>query len=525
MSQKISELSQVKIHLRNEKTKYNTQKKRALRFEERYKEEQRKNAVLNEQIQKLEEELIQVKQTNEEYARMIFRGKSKQDWSPSDEGTEKQAELQLDAHTSIFNEVKNKKRSKDSYKKALPKKKEIGMSRDHPVDGCQHCKLLFKETEYVKRYIEDISQSFVSKDSNKIIIEDVIERWFCKKCRRYSSGKPISTTPFTYGENIRMFINFQITVLKMSHSDVQTFLDILYNIQVSSWEITNILREEANILTPEHARIRKLITQQKWVHFDETGWLVRQDDWKDVGKYAWCMTGTETEDVLYSLWIWRWWWAVKRLAQNIEENAKDRREKKKEEAIIEFVWISDWYGWYTNKFEKHQLCWAHPYRKIKDLMESDTLNTTQKERVEKTHKAFKKIYQSVREFVQTENTKIDKNIPSTWEEKQDFKNKCIKKLETVLKIHTNDPKKLITYKKTMSKYIDKYFVCILVPWIPPDNNKAERALRHLVLKRKMSHGSVNAETAHMMSINYTVLLSWYRNSPRQFFDFYKAMRS
>jgi hypothetical protein len=33
----------------------------------------------------------------------------------------------------------------------------------------------------------------------------------------------------------------------------------------------------------------------------------------------------------------------------------------------------------------------------------------------------------------------------------------------IVKIHKNDPKKLITYKESLAKYSEKYFVCILIP--------------------------------------------------------------
>jgi hypothetical protein len=37
------------------------------------------------------------------------------------------------------------------------------------------------------------------------------------------------------------------------------------------------------------------------------------------------------------------------------------------------------------------------------------------------------------------------------------------KFEKIIQIHKNDPKKLITYKNTLAKYKEKYFVCILIP--------------------------------------------------------------
>ena len=252
--------------------------------------------------------------------------------------------------------------------------------------------------------------------------------------------------------------------------------------------------------------------------------LVRQDDSKDVWNYAWCMTWTETEDVLFDIWLSRWWWAVKRLAKNIKENEKERREKKIEEKIIEFVWISDNYWWYTNKFENHQLCWAHPDRKLRDLSESKSLDENKKKQAEKTSKAFSKLYKELREEIKKEEERIKKQIPSTEKEREKLKEKLKSKLSNIIKVHKEDPKKLVTYKTTIAKYIDKYFVCILIPWIPADNNKAERALRHLVLKRKMSNGSVNKSSAEFMSINYSVLLSMYWKCPRNLFSSYKIVR-
>lgn len=318
-----------------------------------------------------------------------------------------------------------------------------------------------------------------------------------------------------------MLVNFQATVLRLSYSLIQNFLKIVFNIEISSWEITNILEKEAQLLLPEYERIREEIRKQKWVHFDETGWLVREEE---EGDYAWCMTWTESEDVLYDLWMSRWWWMIKRLIQNIEENEKERKERKEEEQIINFVWISDWYWWYTNKFKFHQLCWAHPDRKIRELTEIKGLEEEKLERCKITSKDFSKLYKQIRDEIEKENKRIKNNLPSTEEQREELKEKLKKKLEKICKIHKNDPKKLITYKTTITKYIDKYFVCILLPWIPADNNKAERALRHLVLKRKISNWSVNKRSASFMSVNYSVLLSIYWKSPQQFFDIYKTIR-
>lgn len=508
MKQKLSKLAQANIHLRNEKIKYNNQKNRAIKFEKKYKEEKQKNAILEEKIKTLLQEKETDKHTIEEYQRMIFHKKSKTSHNET-------------AHKSIFNEAKNIKRTKNSYKKPLPTKQEITDSLEYKINRCPQCEEKLVHFKKYKKYIEDIDWAFVTQKTTKIVRENIIHSWYCNNCKSYKSIKPVPKSPIMFGENIRMFVNFQSTILKMSYSMIQNFLRIVYGIEISEGEIRNILAKEAEIIRPEYERIRDCITSQKWVHFDETWWLVQQEDDKN---YAWCMTGTETEDVLYEIWISRWWWAVKMLTQNIKENEEERKQKKQEEKIVKFVWISDWYPWYTNKFANHALCWAHPDRKIRDLSESKSLEPEKLERCKITHNEFSKLYRRVRSEIWKEEKRIKNNSPSHQIEREELRDKLLKKFEELTKIHKDDPKKLVNYKNTLSKYKEKYFVCILIPWIPADNNKAERSLRHLVLKRKNCNGSINENSARYMSINYSVLLSLYWKSPIQFFSKYKLIR-
>jgi len=128
MKQKISQLAQANIHLRNEKTKYENQKNRALKFEKLYKEEKQKSLELENEIKILKQEKETDKHTIEEYKRMIFHKKSKSNDS-----------INKANHKSIFNEVKNKKRSKQSYKKDLPKKSEIDFSFEYNISKCKFC--------------------------------------------------------------------------------------------------------------------------------------------------------------------------------------------------------------------------------------------------------------------------------------------------------------------------------------------------------------------------------------------------
>ena len=512
----ISELAKIKQQLRNEKTKYNNQRNRSKKYEELYKEEKQKNLEKDEIIKDLKQKEETSKQTIEEYQRMLFHKKSnKNKWNFNNTDSENKSD------DNSQKDKEKKKRDADSYQKKEPKDNEVTHENEYTICKCPECwDKLVNQKEYI-RFVEDLKNGFVSERRDKTVIKEKIWSWFCKKCRKYRSRKPISKIKVTYWENIRMFINFQITIVKMEYSIVKTFLKIIYGIEISEGEIRNILAKEALLLTPEYEKIRKRITSQKWVHFDETSRLVQQNP---ETKYAWLMAWTETSDALVDLWLSRGWWAVKILAQDIKENQLEKENKAESDLITKFVWISDWYWWYTNKFENHQLCWAHPNRKFRDLSESKSLDKEKLERCIITYKEFSKLYFKLRNEIRKEDINIEKWNASDKNKLKDLADKLMKKFIKITKIHKNDPKKLITYKESLAKYKEKYFVCILIPWIPADNNKAERSLRHLVLKRRMSHWSITNESARFMSINFSVLLSMYWRSHYEFFSNYKIIR-
>lgn len=161
MRKKISELAQANIHLRNEKTKYNNQKSRALKFEKLYKEEKQKNLELELKITELKKEKETDKQTIEEYKRIIFHKKSK---ICNKEIT----------HKSIFNEAKKIERSIESFKKRLPTKEEITSRIKYETTRCHTCNNPLIDIKTYKKYTEDIEAPFVAQQANKIVAEEII---------------------------------------------------------------------------------------------------------------------------------------------------------------------------------------------------------------------------------------------------------------------------------------------------------------------------------------------------------------
>jgi hypothetical protein len=87
--------------------------------------------------------------------------------------------------------------------------------------------------------------------------------------------------------------------------------------------------------------------------------------------------------------------------------------------------------------------------------------------------------------------KLREQLKRPFDEKrrQKVREKMIQEYQRVFVVHESDPRKLKTYKETALKECEKYFTCLENEGIPCDNNKAERILRPLVLKRKNCFGS------------------------------------
>jgi len=176
------------------------------------------------------------------------------------------------------------------------------------------------------------------------------------------------------------------------------------------------------------------------------------------------------------------------------------------------VGISDDYGAYKNSFAEHQLCWAHPQRKLRDVAESNEIEKEKKEQCERAYLQFSKLYKNIRQS-------LGNNISPY------LKRRFQTIFNHIAESHVLDPTPLSKIKSALRKNKEKYFTFLNHPGIPVDNNKAERALRHLVLKRRTSFGSKTQRGAETTSILASVILSLKWNDPENWFQKYLKLRT
>ena len=376
-------------------------------------------------------------------------------------------------HLSAITKQKQE-RTKGSYKRSIPTGDEVTEIREYQINKCPDCGDLLDKKEIKTFYVEDIVLP------KKTIIKNKVERGFCKICKKYHSRIQIPCAKVIIGENVKNQITYQTTILRLSYKQTQDDLKNSFNFKISSGEIDKVLTRKADFHRVDYEKLKEVIRKEKVIHFDETGDKVRDGD--GFRSYTWLMQGKDSPEVVFDK-------GKTRGGGNAVKLLKDSTA----------IGVTDDYGVYKNLFRNHQLCWAHLHRKFRDLAESKIIKS---EVLDVCQKAFKKeseIYSEIRGVVGRSDL--------TQEERGFLVIKFTGQLQKLSKPTKHDPKKLLTYKQTLSKNIHKYLTCIRFPNIPADNNQAERSLRHIVLKRKNSFGHISSRGAETSSILMSVFLT------------------
>lgn len=473
------------IDMRGFLSKNQRQKQIISRLKNENKKLRDENKNLKEEVKTIKLQLEQALLSIEELQRIIFGKKKRKD---DDDNNPDKMELP-DSRPP-------KRRPSSSYRRTIPKEDEITDYEDCHIDNCPGCGSQLTDFKIVVRYIEDILPLSEWFRALKRVTKKHITTGYCSHCRKRVSAEELRKQTVSIGENVGQFVVFTNIILRLSCSQIVDFLSGTIRFNISKGEIVNILERQAGKLRPEFERLRRGIRGQPGVHMDETSWKVQTDS-KAGGNYAWVMAGTQNTDTVFML-------------------GKNRGKGNAEELLgkdNEQVGISDDYGAYKNLFFKHALCWAHPHRKLRDLKDSGNLDADKKEHCKTVYSAFAGLYAKVKET--TEKPFVRKN-------RQRDKRQLMAEFEKIIIPHENEPVKLRKIKERLAEQKECYFTCITEPGIPADNNKAERSLRHLVLKRKNCYGSKTDKGAEIGSILYSVLLStWWRDKQNFFQNFEK----
>lgn len=394
-------------------------------------------------------------------------------------------------------------RSKDSYRRPLPPAGSVTTEVALPLPAACTCGGSFAPEKRAvhQRFVEDIPLPELTPGYQaRLVTKYVIERGICLACGKATVGgnRDLGGAQVALGPNVRLLVCHLISVVGMSYSQVTGLLLSLYGLAVSKAELVNMLRTQHIAWTPSYNRLEASIRAAPVVHADETPWPIQ--DLQGAG-YAWVLAETSSPKVCFALEQSRG--TVH--AQTLFGQGTDHP--------FAGVRISDDYGTYRNPElpGTQQLCWAHLYRTIRDLRYNDKLPAEQLPHVTQWYASFAGIYQDLRQYLATpyDEAVREQQVTELW--------RRVRRLAQEPAPRTGEPDKLTRLKAQLLRAgQDRLFVC-LPKNTPCDNNRAERDLRQLVLKRKRSLGSRTERGAQALATVLSLCTTAWRTTPQGYF--------
>ena len=392
--------------------------------------------------------------------------------------------------------VSRKPRTSDSYRRPTPPAHAITLEVVVPLPETCTCGSSFGPNSVTThdRFVEDIPLPDLTQDYRPHLVTRFrIERGLCLACGKATSGRDLGGAQVALGSNVRLLVSHLISGVGMSYAQVANLLLSLYGIVVSDGEIANILRKQHQAWLPAYEQLASDIRAAPVRHYDETPWKIQTAD--NAG-YAWVMSAANSPKTLFHCTTSRGATHAKGL-HGMDGNA---------------VHISDDYQAYRTLPGSQQLCWVHLYRVIRDLRYNANLPKGQLSHSTQWYEQFAAIYQDLRLYL---SEPYDEVVRATQAQELWQRIQALAKQPTPA---GGEPDKLRKLKAQLLRAgKDRLFVC-LPKNTPCDNNRAERDLRQLVLKRKRSFGSKSEKGAQALATVLSLCTTTWRTNPTGYFQ-------
>lgn len=408
----------------------------------------------------------------------------------------------------VPNAILPQPRSAASYRRPIPSDEDVTATVTMPLpDNCPHCgsEAGFAHLLTHERYVEDVALPELTPGYRaKLVTKYVVRQGRCTACSRKAAGYDLSGAVVSLGPNVRLLAADLTARLGLSYSQVASLLDGLYGLHVTDGELANLLQKQHEVWLPAYGRLKTSIRAAPVVHLDETPWHIQDND---CSGYAWCLADAASGSVCYTL-------ANSRGASHAKQLLGQDTEQP-----FTGVRISDDYGAYRNPElpGQQQLCWVHLYRTIRDLTYNDNLPQEQRSYVAAWYTGFAGIYAELRQaLAQPYDRKVRMTQASElWLQ--------LSHLASQPAPAAGEPQKLSRLKAQLLRAGQSRLFACLPADTPCDNNRAERDLRQLVLKRKRSFGSKTQKGANALATILSVCTTTWRRQATTSGGYYLAL--
>lgn len=408
-------------------------------------------------------------------------------------------ETQIIELKSQIDELKREStKGKQKIFKASVKKKEIkpkktrdhGYSRNldipthkifHSLEQCPDCGgSLGKPTIAYRRQIIEIPKTPIR------ITEHIIFKRYCFHChKQFSPDVNLSSQAVgkcRMGIRLMSLIGVLRDRCRLPFGVIQTYLKLAHNLKLSEGELVEICHTIAKAGKGDYDNLFEQVRASPVIHADETGG-------RENGRngYFWSMNTPKAHVLLYR---------HSRSAKVVQELLPEEKMTE-DEAVL----VTDFYAAYNEYTGYHQRCWVHLLRDIRELEEKYPEDGNLKSWSDN----IQAIYQEAKDY-----SGPNPNLPTglKQQERVDKQHYFEQKLLNICQgyVKTTSPQAILCAR--VAKYLPELFMFVRFEGVPPDNNNAERILRHTVIQRKISGGTRSEKGSQTRSILTSLFDTW-----------------
>lgn len=338
---------------------------------------------------------------------------------------------------------------------------------------CKHCHdLLGEPFKQERRVIEEIPEPPPIN-----VIEYRINHYKCKTCGKITvANHPDLPKEGIFGKNVLSHITLLKFADRLPLRKVMETLSRQFKLDLTSATVLDITRRVSIQLSKKYTSLIHRIRDSSHVFADETGIKVQ-------GKQYWIWTFTTNTATLYVI-------------------RKSRSKAVLKEILADYkgIIICDGLSAYDKYTDRIQRCWAHLLREAEHLADK--------------HDSAKLVHEELRELYV-----IVKNV--TYEDppdkRQELFDNCVIKIKCLVK-RMNAYTELRKFAAKIVNGAEHFFTKILHPEIEPTNNKAENALRELVVQRKIIGTLRNEKGTSIMETIMSMFMTWRQNGLNPFYE-------
>ncbi len=333
---------------------------------------------------------------------------------------------------------------------------------EYKETSCSHCKSkLGRPFKVDRRIIEEIPEPRPVK-----VTEHLIHHYKCKKCFKITVARN-KVPKGSFGWNLQSHVTLLKYADRLPLRKVVESLNRHYGLNISNTGVMKITNRTSKLLQREYWNQIMQLRGCGFVHVDETEIKVSRK----------------------TFWIW----VFVGKQQTVFVIKKSRSKKVLEEILGDYKGTIVCDGWnaYVQYSYNLQRCWAHLLREAKELKEKhlDFSNF---------YDYLKKLYEKM---CKIKNRKLSDITRLKWREKLEQRMKeIVDQLDSY--------KHFAKFATKLRNGLPYWFTCVINPSIETTNNIAERALRELVVQRKIIMCLRQEKGAETMGTINSLITTW-----------------